>query len=118
MAGSQPARAVLDPRDRRGYAPARLSSRPLRAVREPASATPVEPSEPAGDAGASHEGQARGEDFELQRAELARLRPLRDAMLRAGSDLASKEKVIASDPRVAAFLDARGPVARVLPNMG
>jgi hypothetical protein len=118
VAGSQPARAVLDPRDRRGYAPARLSSRPLRAVREPASATPVEPSEPAGDAGASHEGQARGEEFELQRVELARLRPLRDAMLRAGSDLASKEKVIASDPRVAAFLDARGPVARVLPNMG
>jgi hypothetical protein len=118
VAGSQPPRAVLDLRERRGYAPARLASRPLRAVREPASANPVQPSEPAGEDGASREGRARAEDFELQRAELARLRPLRDAMLRAGSDLGAKDKVLASDPRVAAFLDARGPVARVLSNVG
>ena len=39
-------------------------------------------------------------------------------MLRAGSDLGAKDKVLASDPRVAAFLDARGPVARVLSNVG
>ena len=118
MAGSQLPRAILDLRERRGYAPARLASRPLRAVREPASANPVQPSEPAGEDGASREGRARAEDFELQRAELARLRPLRDAMLRAGSDLGAKDKVLASDPRVAAFLDARGPVARVLSNVG
>ena len=118
MAGSQPPRAVLDLRERRGYAPARLASRPLRAVREPASANPVQPSEPAGEDDASREGRARAEDFELQRAELARLRPLRDAMLRAGSDLGAKDEVLASDPRVAAFLDARGPVARVLSNVG
>ena len=61
---------------------------------------------------------ARARRIRAQRAELARLRPLRDAMLRAGSDLGAKDKVLASDPRVAAFLDARGPVARVLSNVG
>ena len=118
VAGSQHQRAFLAFRGRRGHAPARLPPRPLRAVREAASAEPVQPSEPAEEGDASREGRARLEDFELQRAELARLRPLRDAMLRAGSDFGAKEKVIASDPRVAAFVDARGPVARALPNMG
>ena len=94
-----------------------MTSLPLRAVRDPASATPVQPSEPAGEGEGPCEGRARVEDFELQRAELARLRPLRDAMLRAGRDFSARDKVIASDPRVAAFVDARGPVARVLPNM-
>ena len=118
VAGSQHQRAFLAFRGRRGHAPARLPPRPLRAVREAASAEPVQPSEPAEEGDASREGRARLEDFELQRAELARLRPLRDAMLHAGSDFGAKEKVIASDPRVAAFVDARGPVARALPNMG
>ena len=118
VAGSQHQRAFLAFRGRRGHAPARLPPRPLRAVREAASAEPVQPSEPAEEGDASREGRARLEDFELQRAELARLRPLRDAMLRAGSDLGAKDKVLASDPRVAAFLDARGPVARVLSNVG
>jgi len=110
--GYDPARAGLDLRNNRGQRAVRLTSRPLRAVNEPT----VEPC-PRGDDSSEEGCAAHAADFELQRAELERLRPLRDAMLRAGSDPNAKEAVLASDPLVRAFLDEKGPVARVLPNI-
>jgi hypothetical protein len=57
------------------------------------------------------------EDFESQSLELERLRPLRDALLRANGDLAAKDAVVSADPAVVRFMRANGPVARVLSNI-
>ena len=55
--------------------------------------------------------------FAAREAELARLRPLRDALLASGSDLAARAAVVDADPTVRAFVAAKGPVARALSNI-
>jgi hypothetical protein len=65
----------------------------------------------------SKDSEAEDSEFALQAAELAHLRPLRDALLAAGDNLAVKEDRINADTRVVAFVAANGPVARVLSNI-
>lgn len=108
--GSETVRAGLNTRRYGGYKTTRVPSKIPRAISERL----VEPSASGGDNSAAGE---RSEDFESQRVELLRLRPLRDAILNAGSDLGAKERALASDPCVKQFMEDNGPVARVLRNI-
>lgn len=73
---------------------------------------------PATDAAAASDDEVKhAEEFGLQAAELAHLRPLRDALLAAHDDLARKQSVVDADARVVAFVAGGGPVARVLTNI-
>ena len=95
----------------------RLSSRTPRAVSEPANRAPAELAGLGGPRDIGAEARERLEDFESQSLELERLRPLRDALLRANGDLAAKDAVVSADPAVVRFMRANGPVARVLSNI-
>ena len=101
--------------------PPRAPTRASRvALRDPRVHAVTEPSVHAAKSTSSEasslpEEEAR--DFALQADELEHLRPLRDAILAAGGDLAAKSAAVDADPRVASFVAAAGPVARILPNI-
>ena len=101
--------------------PPRAPTRASRvALRDPRVHAVTEPSVHAAKSTSSEasslpEEEAR--DFALQADELEHLRPLRDAILAAGGDLAAKSAAVDADPRVARFVAAAGPVARILPNI-